>query len=112
MYQLRIYEVNPEKRDAFHKRFENDAMRIMKKYNFNIIAMWESTSSSGLELIYLLEWPDSQTMETQWKTFLADQEWIAIKQKMDREIGEPVLKATSRTLDPVKYSPVSSVRIP
>ena len=112
MYQLRIYEVNPEKRGPFHERFQNDAMRIMKKYGFNIVALWESASESKLEFIYILNWPDMETMDRKWKAFLADQEWIDIKKKMDKDIGEPVLKATGRVLEAVEYSPVSTISVP
>ena len=112
MYQLRIYEVNPEKRAPFHERFQNDAMRIMKKYGFNIVALWESITESKLEFIYILNWPDMETMERQWKAFLADHEWIDIKKKMDIDIGEPVLKATGRVLEAVEYSPVSTISVP
>lgn len=112
MYQLRIYEVNPEKRGAFHDRFKNDAMRIMGKYGFNIVALWESVTASKLEFIYILEWPDAAMMERQWKAFLADQEWIDIKKEMDLDIGEPVLQATGRVLEPLEYSPVSTIRVP
>jgi len=112
MYQLRIYEVNPEKRVAFHERFQKHAMRIMKKYGFNIVALWESVTASKLEFIYILNWPDMETMERQWKVFLADQEWIDIKKKMDLDIGEPVLKATGRVLESIEYSPVSTISVP
>jgi hypothetical protein len=53
-----------------------------------------------------------ETMERQWKAFLADHEWIDIKKKMDIDIGEPVLKATGRVLEAVEYSPVSTISVP
>lgn len=112
MYQLRIYEVDPAKRAAFHDRFQNHAMRIMKQYGFNIGAIWEAVTDSTLEVLYILRWPDTETMERQWKAFLADQEWIDIKKKMDQEIGEPVLRATGRVLAAVAYSPVSTLPVP
>lgn len=112
MYQLRIYKVNPEKREAFHDRFKNHAMRIMKKYEFSIVAMWESFTEADLEFIYILDWPDIETMKQQWEAFLADQEWIDIKKKMDLDIGEPVLQATGRILNPIEYSPISTIQVP
>jgi hypothetical protein len=77
----------------------------MKQYGFEILAMWESISTSKLEFIYILKWPDAETMEQQWKLFLADEEWIEIKKRTVAETGEPVLKVTSRVLEPVDYSP-------
>jgi hypothetical protein len=106
IYQLRIYEVSPERREAFHERFEKHALRIMKRYGFTPVVLWESKSVVDFEFIYILHWPDVQTMERQWKLFMADAEWIEIKRKMASEIGEPVQRVSSRLLDGVTYSPV------
>ena len=40
--QLRIYELNRDNRDHFHQRFQDEALRIMKKYNFRVLDIWES----------------------------------------------------------------------
>jgi len=107
IYQLRIYEVSPDKREVFHTRFKDHALRIMKRYGFEIIALWESTSVVNFEFVYLLHWPDAATMDIQWKAFLADEEWIEIKRQTVLKTGEPVVRVTSRVLDDVAYSPLS-----
>jgi len=106
VYQLRIYEVSSDKKEIFHDRFKNHALRIMKRYGFEVVALWESSSVMNFEFIYILKWPDAVTMERQWKLFLADEEWVAIKMKTVSETGEPVLKATGRLLSEVEYSPL------
>lgn len=105
MFQLRIYEVASDKRAQFHERFEMHALRIMRRYNFKPIVMWESKSVTNFEFIYILEWPDIETMVQQWEAFLADPEWMGIKRKMAEEIGEPVQRVSNRVLENVKYSP-------
>lgn len=105
LYQLRIYEVAADRREAFHTRFRDHAMRIMARYGFEIAALWESTTVIDFELVYLLRWPDADTMERRWREFLADAEWIDIKRRMDEDIGEPVRKVTSRVPDALPYSP-------
>jgi hypothetical protein len=105
IFQLRIYEVLPDKRALFHERFEKHALRIMQRYDFKPVVLWESASVSNFEFIYILEWPSVEIMERQWKAFLADSEWMEIKRKMADEIGEPVQRVTSRVLESVKYSP-------
>jgi hypothetical protein len=105
IYQLRIYEVSPDLRDVFHNRFKKHALRIMKRYGFNVVALWESSSVSNFEFVYILKWPDEATMERQWKLFLADSEWIEIKKKTVSETGEPVRRVTGRILNTVEYSP-------
>nr|WP_319375090.1 NIPSNAP family protein [uncultured Methanoregula sp.] len=105
VYQLRIYEVSPDKREIFHNRFRNHALRIMKRHGFEIIALWESSSVMNFEFVYLLRWPDGATMDRQWKAFLSDEEWIGIKRQIVQEVGEPVIRVTSRLLNDVEYSP-------
>src|SRR4029077_11563309 len=84
IHQLRIYEIFDGNKKAFHDRFRGHAMRIMAKYDFKIIATWESKKDNRTEFVYLLEWPDEETMTDRWDKFLHDQEWIKIK----KETGE------------------------
>jgi hypothetical protein len=42
IHQLRIYEIFDNNKKAFHDRFRDHAMRIMAKYDFKIVATWES----------------------------------------------------------------------
>lgn len=105
LHQLRVYEVNRDNREPFHQRFQDHASRIMKKYGFNVIDMWESDSGDKLQFVYLLGWPDAGTMEERWKAFLADPEWIEIKKRTGAEHGELVKSARGQPLTRVSYSP-------
>jgi hypothetical protein len=105
LHQLRIYEVNRANREPFHQRFQDHALRIMKKYGFQVIDMWESESAEKLQFIYLLAWPDSGTMEERWKAFLTDGEWIDIKKRTGAEHGELVKSTAGQPLSRVSYSP-------
>ncbi|WP_255516275.1 NIPSNAP family protein [Luteimonas suaedae] len=106
--QLRIYEIFDDTRDAFHDRFRDHAARIMKKYGFTIVAMWESRREDRLEFVYLLEWPDERTMRDSWERFMADEEWAEIKRVTGREHGRFVGGIEERTLRPTDYSPLRS----
>jgi len=105
LHQLRIYELNRSNKDAFHRRFQDHALRIMKRHGFRIIDMWESYSGKKVEFVYLLSWPDKDTMDSRWKAFLADQEWIDTKRKSVAESGELVGEVSSRSMTRVSYSP-------
>jgi hypothetical protein len=61
IHQLRIYQIFDSNKKAFHDRFRDRAMRIMAKYDFKIVATWESKKDNRTEFIYLLEWPDRET---------------------------------------------------
>ncbi len=64
--------------------FEITPCSSWRKYDFKIVATWESKKDNRIEFVYLLEWPDRETMAERWEKFLRDQEWIKIK----KETGE------------------------
>jgi hypothetical protein len=109
IHQLRIYQIPKNNRQAFHERFEQHALRIMKKYNFHVVSTWETTFEDKLEFVYLLQWRDEQTMKTAWTNFLADQEWKNIKEQTSREHGTFVENIEDRTLTVTSYSPAKNL---
>ena len=80
-------------------------MRIMKRYDFKIVGIWENRSADKLEFVYLLEWKDEATMNAKWKSFLADQEWIDIKKRTNSDTAPLIGNIESRILRKVDYSP-------
>jgi hypothetical protein len=105
IHQLRIYEIFDSNKKAFHDRFRDHAMRIMARYDFNILAMWESKKDNRTEFVYLLEWPDRETMTDRWEKFLRDQEWIKIKKETGEMYGPLVGEIQDRILYLTDYSP-------
>jgi hypothetical protein len=104
IHQLRIYEIFNANKKAFHDRFRDHAMRIMAKYDFKIVATWESKKDNRTEFVYLLEWPDKETMTDRWEKFLRDQEWIKIKKETGEINGPLVGEIQDRTLYLTDYS--------
>lgn len=105
IYELRIYEIFEHNKKAFHDRFREQAMPIMKKYGFNISSIWESKSQNKTEFIYLLEWPDELTMKKAWELFRADKDWIAIKKQTSAKFGDLLGSIEDRVLIKTNYSP-------
>lgn len=105
VHQLRIYEIFDSNKKAFHDRFRDHAVRIMARYDFKIVATWESKKDSRTEFVYLLEWPDRETMADRWQKFLKDQEWIKIKKETGEMNGPLVGDIQDRTLCLTDYSP-------
>ncbi len=102
--QLRIYQIEPRLKAEFDARFKDHASRIMRSYGFNIIAMWYSETDEATEFVYILSWPDEETMRKQWKAFMSDAEWGDIKKKSRALHGEMVLKKVcDRTLNPTAW---------
>ena len=105
IHQLRIYEIFDSNKKAFHDRFRDHAMRIMAKYDFKIVATWESKKDNQTEFVYLLEWPDRETMADRWEKFLRDQGWIKTKKETGEMYGPLVGEIQDRTLYLTGYSP-------
>jgi len=108
--QLRIYEIFERNKAAFHARFEHHAMRIMLRYGFDIVAMWESSLPEGPRFVYVLNWPDVEAKENAWRRFLADEEWKEIKRVTSAEHGDLVGEIEDHLLAPTRYSPATAVR--
>ncbi|MDP9275044.1 MAG: NIPSNAP family protein [Chloroflexota bacterium] len=103
--QLRVYEIFERNKAAFHARFRDHAMRIMRKYGFEFVEMWEATTDRRTEFIYLLTWPDVATKEAAWTQFRADEEWKDVKRVTAAEHGDLVGEIEDRVLRPTAFSP-------
>ena len=98
--QLRIYQIFPQTREAFHARFRDHAARIMVRYGFRIQAMWETGEGDTLAFVYLLAWKDEAEMKTAWAAFMADEEWAEVKHNTKEmpivgDIEDKLLRPTS-----------------
>ncbi|GAB4523505.1 MAG: hypothetical protein Kow00133_11460 [Amphiplicatus sp.] len=105
VHQLRIYEIFEENKQAFHERFRDHAARIMKRHGFKIAAMWEARGEDRTEFVYLLAWPDEETMRARWAAFMADEEWAAVKRETGAVHGRLVGAIEDRVLRLTDYSP-------
>jgi hypothetical protein len=105
IHQLRIYEIFEGNKAAFHDRFRDHAMRIMAKYDFKIVAMWEAKSDAKTEFVYILAWPDRATLTDRWAKMMADQEWSDIKAATAKAHGKLVGEIQDRVITLTPYSP-------
>jgi len=103
--QLRIYEIFEHNKEAFHARFRDHAMPIMRRHGFRILSTWESGGAGRTEFVYLLKWPDSATKEAAWRAFLDDEEWKEVKRVTRARHGDLVGEIEDRVLTPTAYSP-------
>ncbi len=103
--QLRLYRIDPARKDVFLKRFREHAVRIMtERYGFQILAMWLSDEKEQMRFVYLLSWPDAAAMTSAWERFMADKEWAEIKRRFRESHGEPVQSVEDIALDAVDFS--------
>ena len=105
IHQLRIYEIPKENKQVFLDRFRDHALRIMKKYGFTIVSIWESEFNEKTEFVYLLEWKDENAMKIAWQGFMTDKEWKDIKMQTAKQYGDFVNEIEDRTLKLTDFSP-------
>jgi heme-degrading monooxygenase HmoA len=105
IHQLRIYEIFEHNKRAFHQRFRDHAVRIMRRYGFRMLAMWEAQGTGRTEFVYVLEWPDEPTKARAWEGFMADEEWAEIKRSTAAEHGSLVGHIEDRVMMLTDYSP-------
>ncbi len=105
IHQLRIYEIFEHNKSAFHARFRDHAAPIMRRYGFDILAMWEARTEGRTEFVYLLAWADETAKRAAWAEFMADEEWKEIKRVTRAEHGDLVGAIEDRALVPTGYSP-------
>lgn len=66
--------------------------------------MWYSKTETKLEFVYILQWPDKDTMYKQWEEFMSDTEWETIKKESREKHGEMVLaKVRDQVLEPTTW---------
>ena len=106
IHQLRVYGLYEGTKDAFHNRFRDHAWRIMKSYGFVILAFWDTETEDGPAFMYLLQWPNEETLHDAWDQFMADEEWKQIKRDTAAAHGPMVRDILGdHILVPTRYSP-------
>jgi hypothetical protein len=107
IYELRTYWAAPGKREALHNRFRTLTMRIFARLDMQVVGFWTPdpiTSDTG-DLVYIMAFPDRDTMQDAWNRFRADPEWQAGKLASEQD-GLLAAKVTSTVLLPTDYSPI------
>jgi len=105
IHQLRIYEIFEHNKAAFHERFRDHALRIMRRHGFEFVALWEAKSPQRTEFVYVLAWPDEAVNVAAWTAFMADDEWKEIKRTTAARHGDLVGGIEDRVLRPAGYGP-------
>lgn len=90
IYELRIYDIIPNRRGALYDRFKKGALRLLKKHRFHLIDMWEPTDARE-KLFYLLAWADATERDKCWRAFRMDPAWQKLKTETE-EAGPMVTK--------------------
>jgi hypothetical protein len=106
IYELRVYRCVPNRLPALLKRFETATLRIWEKHGIRQAGFWTTMiGESNQELIYLLAWESLAEREWKWSAFIADPEWIAVRDETERD-GPIVATLANSILQPTSFSSV------
>lgn len=88
IYELRIYDIIPNRRSALYDRFRAGALTLLQKHGFKLLNMWEPTDGQE-KLFYLLEWESETARAAAWNAFRSDPDWQELK--TSTEAGGPMV---------------------
>jgi uncharacterized protein YbaA (DUF1428 family) len=103
-YELRIYTPAEGKADALHKRFREHTVDLFKKHGMTNVGYFNALDPADERLYYILSYPDRETRDASWKSFLNDPAWKTAHAESEKN-GKLVSKIESQFLHPTAYSP-------
>lgn len=103
IYELREYVAVPGKRDQVLARFADHTMALFAKHGMEVVGFWVDRSDAD-RLVYVLQFPDDQTLAAAWEAFRADPAWQEAKAKSEAN-GPIVAEVISRVLVATPFGP-------
>lgn len=105
LFEMRTYYAHPGKFEAMLARFRNHTVRLFAKHGMTNIGYWVPVGDNPERmLVYVLAFPDAESREKSWKTFIADPEWIQAFNESHKD-GPLVARMESLLLRTTDYSP-------
>lgn len=102
IYVLRTYTAAPGRMEALNRRFADHTLALFRRHGFDLIGFWNSKADPD-KLVYLVRFPDEETMNTRWNAFRADPDWKAVKAATEMD-GPLTSKLEAEILEPTFYS--------
>lgn len=106
IYELRTYTASPGKIEPLHQRFREVTLGLFERHEMRVVGFWTPAAGDGPsdQLVYLLAFPDLESMAARWDAFRADPDWIAAKADSERD-GALTALVESRLLESTDYGP-------
>ena len=104
IHELRIYECVPGRLPDLLRRFEVATLALWDRHGIRQAGFWTTlVGPCSQELTYLLAWDSMAERESKWPAFLADPEWVAIRQETEKD-GPIIANVRSSLLQPTTFS--------
>ena len=103
-YEYRVYDVAPGKMPAVHKRFADPGVRLLEKYGFTLVGVWQTSVGDLNQLHEIFEWPDLDARARAGAAFGLDEEWRRVSAEAEQD-GPLLLRMRNQIWKKTEYSP-------
>ncbi len=117
VYELRIYYPHEGKLEGIISRFRNHTTGLFEKHGFKNVGYWVTRPSEkpsfanvmlaengGKEaLLYIVSFPNMETRNTAWDSFVNDPEWIKVYE--ESRVNGPLVREIEQVfMNPTDFS--------
>jgi len=90
-FEIRMYTAEPIQNgvggiDNLHQRFREKEVAIFEKHGAEVIAVWQRLDDPNT-LVWMLAYRDRAHRQEVWAAFLADPEWVELREKYEVPIS-------------------------
>ncbi len=104
LFEMRVYYAPEGKLDALNARFRDHTLKLFEKHGITNIGYWMPIDNPERMMVYFLAYPDRESREKSWKSFMADPQWQAAYKASEVD-GKLVAKVVSKFFQATDYSP-------
>lgn len=85
LYELRVYDIAPNRMPAIVNRFVNTTLELFKKHDIKPVLFLEPVIGISNQLTYLVEWESLAQREKCWNAFQSDPVWQAARAESEKD---------------------------
>ncbi len=106
IYELRIYNCLPGRLPKLLARFNDHTLKLWDRHGIRQAGFWTTAiGPSNNDLTYLVAWESMAEREQKWAKFMADPDWIAVRNDSEKD-GPIIANVASSFLAPTAFSSV------
>jgi hypothetical protein len=106
VYELRTYTCNEGKLEALKARFRDHTIELFKRHGIESLGYWvpQDPEKSKTTLIYIVVHPSLEAAKKNWAEFMADPEWVKVRNASEVNGKILVKSPESVFMDPTDFS--------
>jgi hypothetical protein len=98
LYEVRTYHAVPGRMPDLMRRFKDRALALFEQHGLDLVFIGQTQigDDSVNELVYVLRHPSYDEMFRRWGSFIADEEWKALR--VETEADGALVTSVHRTV--------------